>query len=292
VATAIPICFSCRGLHPHTHGVKVRGSCRLGTLTFHTLYHFKGGRVNPTVLRTNATAVGRFLSILTYARDADDALNGKRILDCGAGGPVPPLAVFAEQGLEAHGIDISETQLEKARAYCSKKGLEIEFKHADMRELPYPDEFFDFVYEHFSICHLNPEDTAKTLAEMWRVLKPEGIAFFGVISTDCWPLSSYGKERNPGEYWMVENGEERFHAVYTDAQSDALVADWELEMKQKVVHILREQGEAQTEDQWRALHAEAIDNCSLDEWMSRYPNRANAFTYVHTYYIISKPEDA
>lgn len=248
--------------------------------------------MKPTVLRTNATAVHRFLSILEHARDDASLLEGKRILDCGAGGPIPPLAIFAEQGMEAYGIDFDEGQLSRARTFCAEHGFSIEFRLANMRAIPYPDAFFDFVYEHYSICHLNPADTAKTLGEMWRVLKPGGIAFFGVISTDSWPISNYGEERNPGEYWKVENGHERFHALYTDAQADALIAGWDLEMKEKAVQIMCEQGTEQTEEQWQALYAEAPNDCTLEEWMSRYPHRANAFTYVHTYYYISKPTAA
>lgn len=43
------------------------------------------------------------------------------------------------------------------------------------------------------------------------------------------------------------------------------------------------------EDEWRALYPEARDACSETEWMARYPDRVNRFTYVHVYYVLKKP---
>jgi len=244
--------------------------------------------MKPIVLRTNATAVYRFLSLIHQELDEGDTLEGKSILDCGAGGPIPPVAIFAEQGMDAHGIDISERQIELSRAFCAETGLVVSLRRADMRALPHEDEAFDYVYEHYSMCHLDADDTARALAEMRRVLKPGGTAFIGLISADSWPLSSYGSERKPGEYWVVEDGEERFHAMFTDRQGDGLVADWEIAQKEKAVLILREQGLNVTEDGWRALHPEARDTCSETEWMARYQERADYFTYVHVYYMLRK----
>ncbi|MHA1290912.1 MAG: hypothetical protein ACTSPB_26300, partial [Candidatus Thorarchaeota archaeon] len=38
----------------------------------------------------------------------------KKILDCGAGGRFPPLAIFHQHGFETHGIDLSDDQIERA----------------------------------------------------------------------------------------------------------------------------------------------------------------------------------
>ena len=242
-----------------------------------------------TILRTNATAVYRFLSLMSAQLEEGETLDGKRILDCGAGGPVPPLALFAEQEMACFGIDTSERQLEHARAFVERTGLAIDLRHADMRGLPFADAAFDYVYEHYSMCHLNAADTAQAIGEMRRVLKPGGLAFFGVISDESWPLSVYGVERNPGEYWMIEGGEERRHCLFSDEASDALVAHWELLAKEKAV--LHVGGKDVSMDQWAALHEEARTSCSLEEWMSGYDRRMNEYRYVHTYYTLVKPTD-
>jgi len=245
--------------------------------------------MKPVILRPNATAVARFLSVLADDLPDGETLDGRSILDCGAGGPVPPVAIFAQQGMQAHGIDINEQRLAQSRSFCAASGIRAEFRKADMRDLPYGDETFDYVYEHFSMCHLGPEDTARAIAEMRRVLKPGGLAFLGVISTDSWPMSDYGEERRPGEFWLVEGGESVCHTAFGDAASDALVADWEILSKEKAVLVLRERGEQASLEEWQALHAEARTACSLDEWMAGYPERANHFTYVHAYYYVRKP---
>ena len=243
--------------------------------------------MNPTVLRTNATAVYRFLSLMSLYLGEGDTLRGKHILDCGAGGPMPPLAIFAEQGMECFGIDISESQLKRARAFADRTELALHLQRADMRNLPFGDASFNYVYEHYSMCHLNAADTARAIAEMRRVLTPSGLAFLGVISDRCWPLSAYGEERNPGEYWMVEGGEETLHCLFSDEASDVLVADWEVLAKEKAV--LHVGGDDASKEDWAALHPEAPKPCSLDEWMARYERRRNDYRYIHTYYVLRKP---
>jgi SAM-dependent methyltransferase len=241
----------------------------------------------PTVLRTNATAVYRFLGLMHARLEEGETLRGKRILDCGAGGPVPPLAIFAEQGMEAVGIDISEPQLERVRAFVERTGLRIELRQADMRCLPFADASFDYVYEHYSMCHLNVEDTARTIAEMRRVLVPGGLAFLGVVSSESWPLSAYGEERSPGEYWMVENGEQILHCLLSDKTSDNLVTGWEIVSKEKAVFHVG--GDSVSEADWANLHEEAPVPCSPEDWAAQYDLRTNYYRYVHTYYVLRKP---
>jgi len=245
--------------------------------------------VNPTILRTNATAVYRFLSLIQSELAEGESLCGKRILDCGAGGPIPPLAIFAEQGMITSGIDTSEPQLERSRAFIERTGLAIDLQQADMRDLPFPDASFDYVYEHYSICHLNVSDTAKALAEMRRVLVPGGMGFLGVVSNESWPLSEYGEERSPGEFWMVNDGHEARHSLFSDEASDTLVADWKLLAKEKAVLYVG--GDSVPPEEWSALHAEAPTPCSLEEWNALYRQRRRFFRYVHTYYTVRKPTD-
>ena len=243
--------------------------------------------MKPTILRTNATAVYRFLSRIHSSLKPEASLQGKRILDCGAGGPIPPVAIFAEQGMEAYGIDISQEQLAKAQAFVQQTNPSIHLQSGDMRRIPYQDDTFDYVYEHFSMCHLSKADTAIAIDEMRRVLKPGGLAFLGVISQDCWPLSFYGEERLPGERWMDEGGEETRHSLFTDKEANALVTSWTIKSKEKaVVHI---GGAGMSEDEWKALHDETPEPCSLDEWMAHFPERVDLCQYVHTYFYLEKP---
>jgi SAM-dependent methyltransferase len=243
----------------------------------------------PIVLHPGAAPVYRFLTVIASRLDVGDSLAGKTILECGAGGARPPLALFAQHGMTAYGVDIDDEQLARARRFCRAHDLSAEFRKADMRELPYDNASFDYVYEHFSICHLSPTGTAQALAEMRRVLKPSGLAFFGFLSADSWPLSEYGVERSPSVYCMEEDGEKSCHTILDDRQTDALVADWEILRKDKTARVDQEHGAAVTPDEWQALHAEARVPCSEAEWMAQYSERRNRFTDAYAYYCVRKP---
>lgn len=239
------------------------------------------------ILRTNAIPVYGFLSVINARRPEEETEWGK-ILDCGAGGPVPPLALFREQGFECWGIDTSEEQLELTGQFCDEQGIELNLRNGDMRRIPFEDEAFDYVYEHYSMCHLNHEDTARAVGEMYRVLKPGGLCFLGVISADTWPRSLFGEERTAGEFWGEEDGELTLHSLFTDQGADMLVSAWEIVSKKKHVRYLHEVAQETSLDGWMALHEEAQD-VPRDAWRARYETRANLFRYVHLYYVLEKP---
>ena len=222
----------------------------------------------------------QFLSIIRHKLADGEMLRGRSILDCGAGGPVPPVAIFAEQGMKAYGVDNNERQLELSKQFCSERGIDIRLELADMRSLPYADETFDYVYEHYSACHLTAEDTKQTIAEFRRVLKPGGIALFGVISKESWPQSIFGQR---------VDGTPAHHGLFSDEEANALVEGWEVLLREKVVRVLTKEAEALSESDWMALHPEAPRACSEQEWHDCYPNRTDYFTYVHSFYYLRKP---
>ena len=210
------------------------------------------------ILHPNAASVYAFLTrIHSQISDTNPSQPGK-ILDCGAGGQFPPLALFQQQGFETWGIDISSDELEKARQFCIQSGIELNLKQGDMRCIPFEDQSFDFVYEHYSMCHLNKRDTAVAVNEMWRVLKPGGLCFLGVISTDSWPHSLFGEERDPGEFYGEEGGVQNvLHSMLCDEEMDDVVAAWTILAKEKHVQYFQEV---------------ALET-SLEEWMKLYPER-------------------
>ena len=242
-----------------------------------------------TVLQTNATPIYAFLSFIEAKKSSGELGEGQiKILDCGAGGPVPPLALFSEYGYEAYGIDISDKQIEAAREYCKQKGTQIDIRKADMRQLPFSDGNFDCVYEHFSMCHLSKKETATAINEMHRVTKSKGLCFLGVISMDSWPKSLYGEENEPGEYWAGEGDNRGRHSMFTDQEADALVKDWEILSKEKRVLYLRTSAEQITEDAWMEMYSGPDAGCTEDDWKNQYNQRANMVNYSHIYYILKK----
>jgi SAM-dependent methyltransferase len=246
--------------------------------------------VKNVVLRTNAIPVYGFLSVITARQPPGEALPRRKILDCGAGGPVPPLALFQQHGFEGWGIDTSEAQLAKARQFCREQGITLHLRQGDMRRIPFEGETFDYVYEHYAMCHLSKRDTALAVGEMYRVLKSGGLCLLGVISADSWPKSFFGEEREPGEYWVEEGGDElTLHSMFSDREAEELVSAWEIVLQEKQVRYLRQAAEEVSLERWMELYEEAGDGSSREAWQARYESRRTAFWYAHLYFILSKP---
>jgi len=240
------------------------------------------------ILRTNAIPMYGFLSFINARHPQEELSQRGKILDCGAGGPLPPLALFAQHGFEAWGIDVSDEQLDMARQFCEQQSIEVHLRTGDMRRIPFEDETFDYVFEHYSLCHLSKQDTAQAIGEMYRVLKRQGLCFLGVISMDCWPKSRFGQEKEPGEYWGEEGGERRSHSLFSDEEMDDLLSVWEVVFKEKHVSYLWGATEKSTLEAWMDSYEKAGGGYSREAWRARYESRANEFQYAHLYFFLRK----
>jgi len=236
------------------------------------------------VLKANAVPVYRLLSHVRHHLPAPSETAAIRVLDCGAGGELPPLSLFQQHGFEAWGLDLSRIQLSRSAVFCRQDGINLRLQQGDMRRIPFANDSFDVVYEHYSMCHMNREDTILAIREMKRVLKPGGVSFLGFISRDTWPLSMFGSERQHGEFRGEEGGEDTLHSIFTDREAEALVADWEIEWCEKQVRFLRDQAEGLHPEAWPALVAANPDSPLGLE----YQDRIHLFKYVHIYYIVRK----
>ncbi len=100
---------------------------------------------------------------------------GMRLLDvgCGPGTISLGLARAVEPG-DLHGIDIEESQIEIARNAAAAGGHgNAHFRTGDATCLPFEDSSFDVVHSHALLMHVPGTDSV--LAEMMRVLKPDGL---------------------------------------------------------------------------------------------------------------------
>ncbi len=150
----------------------------------------------------------------------------KKILDCGAGGSNPKIAVFSEKGYDAHGVEISDTQIERAQKYAKENNLDYKIIKADMRKLPFEDESFSFVYSYHSIMHITKAGTIKAIKEMQRVLKKGGLLYINFQSTDSTGLK-WGNDIGDNE--MLDFSEvdkhcfdDTFHSFYNNDEADEL----------------------------------------------------------------------
>ena len=224
---------------------------------------------------------------LTYLNRADTSHLGKNVLECGAGGTYPPLALFYERGYTPYGIDISDEQIERARAFCRDHAVELTIIKGDMRKIPFSSETFSLVYECDSMCHLTKKDTSRTIKEMRRVLQRGGYLSVGFISLDYWPLS--GEERNPGEFWSQFEGEEYVHSYFEDSEPDNYFTDLDIVWKQKETVLYHDRFAHMSEEEWLEWYDDTWTQYSRDQWVTLYSERASRYRYSTLQYIARKP---
>lgn len=242
------------------------------------------------ILRTNAIPVYAFLSLINASQMEGETFSGKKILDCGAGGILPPLTLFHQQGFDTWGIDISDEQIHQAKEFCDEQGMLLHLCKGDMRQIPFEDETFDYVYEHYSMCHLSKQDTTRAIHEMYRVLKKGGLCLLGVMSMNTWPKSNFGEEKEPGQFWGKEHGDElTLHSMFTDEETDQLVSEWDIISKEKRVVYLRKNAQETSLDTWIELYQEVKKRYSREAWKAKYTQRIHEFQYTHLYYFLKKP---
>jgi demethylmenaquinone methyltransferase/2-methoxy-6-polyprenyl-1,4-benzoquinol methylase len=115
--------------------------------------------------------------VFYQAAVADIALGaGMKALDlgCGPGALSYALAENADPLAEIHGVDISDDQLNYARAHAGCFDCRLEFHHASMDELPFPDASFDLVMTSMALHETPPAVRRGAIAETARVLKHSG----------------------------------------------------------------------------------------------------------------------
>ncbi len=77
---------------------------------------------------------------------------------------------------KVHGIDLSPGMLQVAKARLEQEGIAdtVALELGDARRLPYPDAQFDGVFLGFTLELFDDGDIVKVLAEIRRVLRPDG----------------------------------------------------------------------------------------------------------------------
>ncbi len=88
---------------------------------------------------------------------------------------------------------IAENTPNRLLANAAKAGVEdrIEARVADLRELPFEDGSFDAAISAYVIDHLDKEGVERSLAELARVLRPQGELLVMVVNPDLWIRVAY-----------------------------------------------------------------------------------------------------
>jgi demethylmenaquinone methyltransferase/2-methoxy-6-polyprenyl-1,4-benzoquinol methylase len=102
---------------------------------------------------------------------------GSRGLDAGCGIGYHALLLAEAVGLAGHvtGIDLSPEFLAKARENAKKAGMaeQVFFREADMYNLPFEDNTFDWVWSANGVGYA-PGEPLPQIKELARVVKPGG----------------------------------------------------------------------------------------------------------------------
>ncbi|MGG6311328.1 class I SAM-dependent methyltransferase [Paenibacillus macerans] len=155
----------------------------------------------------------------------------RRILDCGAGGDMPPLSLFEAYGYATYGIEFDPAQCEIANAYGRAKGQDLNIRQGDMRRLDFPDQSMGFVYSYNSIFHMRKAEVKQSLQEMDRVLMPGGLMFVNFLTTNDFRCGQ-GPDVGNHEHEQFDDDVPVIHSYYEPGEPDELFRNMEILYKE------------------------------------------------------------
>jgi SAM-dependent methyltransferase len=154
-----------------------------------------------------------------------------RVLDVGAGsGRASLMVLLARPQAQVTALDIFDDRFgiggntpERLTANARTAGVDrrLDVRAADMRELPFGDASFDAAVSSFAIDHLNREGVARSLAELHRVVRPDGQMLLMVINQDGWVRTAFPFFMHHG-YFGGRPRPERWRAALETAGFDVV----------------------------------------------------------------------
>ena len=121
----------------------------------------------------------------------DNVREGSSLLDIGCG--VGLLALLKRKNVRLSGVDVSDICVEAAKV----NGYD-DVRRAKLTELPFEDSSFDYVASLDVFGHVSFEEKDQVLAEIKRVLKPDGVTLHGIECTDEYTHRAYA-DMTPNE---------------------------------------------------------------------------------------------
>ena len=135
----------------------------------------------------------------------------KRALDLGSG--VGRHALYlAARGFTVSALDASRRGIDITREEAERLGVSIDLRVGQMTRLPYPDRHFEYVLSWNVIYHGDGDVVRRCIAEIHRVLKPEGI-FQGTMLSKRNKNFGRGREIAPDTFVDAEadEGSDKVH---------------------------------------------------------------------------------
>jgi SAM-dependent methyltransferase len=164
-----------------------------------------------------------------YLRRCNESPLTKDVLDCGAGGTCPPLSLFHEYGYRTCGIEIAEPPLEQARRFCAENRMPLNIIGGDMRNIPFANHSFSFVYSYNAIDFMIKPDIAISMREITRVLRPQGLCYVNFLSVD--DAETWEPFCETSSAWNLLKSDSFAH--FEDDEADVYFGDFEVVRKEK-----------------------------------------------------------
>ncbi len=115
--------------------------------------------------------------------------SGEHVLDVGCGtGTLALEAARGTPGAKVTGLDADPSILVRARKKSARTGVQIRFDEGTSTALPYADGSFAVVLSTLFFHHLTDDAKRQTVAEIVRVLRPDGRLVVGDLGRPHDPL--------------------------------------------------------------------------------------------------------
>lgn len=123
---------------------------------------------------------------LNEFRDIAQGSSAGRVLDLGCG--IGRHVIYChEMGLDAYGVDLSDTAIRVGREWAEERHLpepEKKFLQGDIRHLPWDDGFFRYAISHGVLDSMPFEIARAACVELARVMPSGGLFYCDLISGD------------------------------------------------------------------------------------------------------------
>ena len=128
-----------------------------------------------------------------------------KVLELGCG-TANNIAFLAKEGFDAYGVDGSEHAISVGRRFLQSEGLEAKLECFDFSDLSkFTDAHFDMIIDRGSITHNPRAGSTKTLDEVYRVLKNNGL-FLSVMFSDAHSGVKFGSRQTDGSFIGFSDG--------------------------------------------------------------------------------------
>ena len=91
---------------------------------------------------------------------------------------------FSKQGFSVNAMDISDYAIQYLKTWAAKENLLLKAEVGTMLSLHYPNQAFDCIFAYHVISHTDSVGMKKIIAEIERVLKPNGEVYLSFCSKE------------------------------------------------------------------------------------------------------------